>query len=150
MLSLCNYNVVMALQVMDNMYFCIVTLQLYHSLICLWSILKEIIVCIFFYLFVSFAFKPKRAMCIFNYINMHLWIFIVISHCNFYLQVVHSCCVSDTKIKTNSQSFKHTIYILYSRYSQLHASAGQFAIIRPTHKKTESRNLQLECKILEL
>ena len=51
-------------------------------------------------------------MCIFNYINMHLWIFIVISHCNFYLKVVHSFCVSDNKIKTNVQSFKHTIYSL--------------------------------------
>jgi len=68
--------------------------------------------------FVSFAFEPKRDMCIFNYINMHLWIFIVISHCNFYLKVVHSFCVSDNKIKTKLQSFKHTIYIV-CRYNQI-------------------------------
>jgi hypothetical protein len=73
MLSLCNCDVIMALQMTYNQYFCIMTLQLYQSLISLQSVLKRRnFVCIFVYSFVSHS--NQRGLCAFLIILISIYV----------------------------------------------------------------------------
>lgn len=118
MLSLCNYDVVTALQAMNNVYFCIVTLQLYHSLICLWSVLKEIIVCVFFCLFLLHS--NQRGLCAFLIILICIYgslllLATVIFIWRWFIPVV--CQILRYKPTHNPTNTR--------RYNQLHASDSQ-------------------------
>jgi hypothetical protein len=63
MLSLCNCEIIMVLQMANNQYFYIMTLQLYQPLISVQSVLKEIILCVFLFVYSTSSITILLKIC---------------------------------------------------------------------------------------